>query len=220
LFDELIARIRLDVDHGNARQERSRETRSRILDVALTIFSERGYDGASTRDIAEAAGVNQGLVTYYFGTKQMLWRAAVDKGLARYRNEFADRMASLNDPSDREFYRFALHHYVMWACENANVVRMQFSTDHAGKEQARWYTERHNRPFYDVWTSLIRHGQEQGIIRPGPLLNLYYFLASSATVFVAAQDVKLLSGVTVFDPDFVETHANLLYDMMIVAPAA
>jgi TetR/AcrR family transcriptional regulator len=216
LFSELIDRIRFEADHGKARQERSRQSRTRILDVAITIFAQRGYSGASTREIADAAEVNQGLVTYYFGSKQALWRAAIDHALAEYRNTFADRMAELQDPEDRNFYRFALRHYVQWASENADVLRILISTNHAEQEAAIWYSERHNRPFYDVWTMLLREGQAHGLVRPGPVLNLYYFLVSTATVFATAADVKLMSGQDVSDPAFIEAHAALLYDMLIL----
>lgn len=216
MFTELIDRIRFEADHGKAQQVRSRQSRSRILDVAISIFAQRGYTGASTRDIADAAKVNQGLVTYYFGSKQALWRAAIDHALAEYRNTFADRMAELKDPEDRSFYRFALRHYVQWASENADVLRLMFSNDQTERETAHWYAERHHRPFYDVWTMLIREGQSHGIIRPGPVLNLYYFLVSTATVFATAEDVKLMSGEDVYDPAFIEAHAAMLYDMLIV----
>ena len=159
MFTELIDCIRFEADHGKAQQERSRQSRARILDVAITIFARRGYSGASTREIADAAEVNQGLVTYYFGSKQALWRAAIDHALAEYRNTFADRMAELEDPEDRNFYRFALRHYVQWASENADVLRILISNNQADQEAAMWYGERHNRPFYDVWTMLLREGQ-------------------------------------------------------------
>ena len=220
MFTELIDCIRFEADHGKAQQERSRQSRARILDVAITIFARRGYSGASTREIADAAEVNQGLVTYYFGSKQALWRAAIDHALAEYRNTFADRMAELEDPEDRNFYRFALRHYVQWASENADVLRILISNNQADQEAAMWYGERHNRPFYDVWTMLLREGQAHGLVRPGPVLNLYYFLVSTATVFATAADVKLMSGEDVRDPAFIEAHANLLYDMLIVPEGA
>ena len=220
MFTELIERIRFEADHGKAQQVRSRQSRTRILDVAITIFAQRGFSGASTREIADAAEVNQGLVTYYFGSKQALWRAAIDHALAEYRNTFADRMAELEDPEDRNFYRFALRHYVQWASENADVLRILISNNQADQEAAIWYGERHNRPFYDVWTMLLREGQAHGLVRPGPVLNLYYFLVSTATVFATASDVKLMSGQDVRDPAFIEAHANLLYDMLILPEGA
>ena len=54
-------------------------TRERILAAALDLFSERSFEGASTRLIAERAGVPQPLLTYHFGNKKELWRAAVGR---------------------------------------------------------------------------------------------------------------------------------------------
>src|SRR5262245_58898647 len=54
-------------------------TRERILAAALEIFSQAGFDGTTTRELAARAGVNLGLIKYYFGTKEKLWRAAVDR---------------------------------------------------------------------------------------------------------------------------------------------
>src|SRR6202795_4666407 len=56
----------------------------RLLESALVVFAERGFDGATTRDIAAHARVNLGLVQYYFGGKEKLWRAAVDRAFAGF----------------------------------------------------------------------------------------------------------------------------------------
>lgn len=49
------------------------DLRDRILDEAGPAFAEAGFAGARTRDIAARAGVNQGLIRYYFGTKEQLF---------------------------------------------------------------------------------------------------------------------------------------------------
>src|SRR3546814_1766093 len=53
-------------------------TRDRILDAALDLFFERSFDGATTREIAQRAGVTQPLLNYHYRSKDDLWRAAVD----------------------------------------------------------------------------------------------------------------------------------------------
>lgn len=52
-------------------------TRGAILDAALTLFSERGYDGASLRAIAQVADIDPALIRYYFGDKEALFIATV-----------------------------------------------------------------------------------------------------------------------------------------------
>ncbi|KLD64924.1 CerR family C-terminal domain-containing protein [Dyella japonica] len=54
---------------------RGDETRQRIIDAAVTLFGEHGYAGASTRDIAAAAGVNAPALQYYFENKEGVYRA-------------------------------------------------------------------------------------------------------------------------------------------------
>jgi TetR/AcrR family transcriptional regulator, regulator of cefoperazone and chloramphenicol sensitivity len=50
-------------------QQRGEETRTRILEAALELFAASGFEGASTRTIAEQAGVNLPAIQYYFGSK-------------------------------------------------------------------------------------------------------------------------------------------------------
>ncbi|MCI4061749.1 TetR family transcriptional regulator [Micromonospora sp. R77] len=54
------------------------DTRESILAAARTAFAERGFDAASIRVIATAAGVDPALVHHYFGTKEELFRATVE----------------------------------------------------------------------------------------------------------------------------------------------
>ncbi|WP_130338329.1 TetR family transcriptional regulator [Micromonospora kangleipakensis] len=53
-------------------------TRQAILAAARTAFAERGFDAASIRGIATAAGVDPALVHHYFGTKEELFRATME----------------------------------------------------------------------------------------------------------------------------------------------
>lgn len=59
------------------RRKGSPDTREAILAAALDVFAERGFDGASVRAIAAAAGVDPALVHHYFGTKEQLFLATV-----------------------------------------------------------------------------------------------------------------------------------------------
>lgn len=68
-------RVRHSPEGGYARGE---ETRRRIIDAAIRLFGERGFDGASTRDIAQAAGVNAPALQYYFDNKEGVYRACAE----------------------------------------------------------------------------------------------------------------------------------------------
>jgi AcrR family transcriptional regulator len=53
-------------------------TREKVLAAARSHFSEAGYEGATVRGIAAAAGVDPALVLHYFGSKEGVFRAAMD----------------------------------------------------------------------------------------------------------------------------------------------
>jgi AcrR family transcriptional regulator len=57
------------------------ERRDQVLDAALVEFAERGYEGASTEDIARRAGISQPYLFRLFGTKKELFKAAVARCL-------------------------------------------------------------------------------------------------------------------------------------------
>ncbi len=54
------------------------DKRIHILEVAERLFSEKGFDGTSVRDIAGQAGVNLAMISYYFGSKEKLMTALID----------------------------------------------------------------------------------------------------------------------------------------------
>src|SRR3982074_3820476 len=60
------------LNHQGAKVKLSGDTRERIIKSAFTVLSRQGYENTSIKDIAEQAGVAQGLIHYYFKSKQQL----------------------------------------------------------------------------------------------------------------------------------------------------
>ncbi|MGV9938428.1 TetR/AcrR family transcriptional regulator [Streptomyces sp. NPDC003401] len=77
----------------SAETARSLETRTKLLDGTLRTLTEQGIAKTSARTVAAAAGVNQALVFYHFGSVDELLAAAcrygAERSVARYRDRFA-----------------------------------------------------------------------------------------------------------------------------------
>jgi len=58
-----------------SRQEKAEQTRAHIVSTALALFAERGFAATSTRRIAQAAGISEGLIFHHFPNKQALLMA-------------------------------------------------------------------------------------------------------------------------------------------------
>ena len=74
-------------------QQRSVVTQQKLLDAAIEAFSENGFKGTSTRDIADRAGVHHPLITYHFRNKDQLWRAATDRIFREFNISLVKAMA-------------------------------------------------------------------------------------------------------------------------------
>ncbi|GAV15201.1 TetR/AcrR family transcriptional regulator [Paenibacillus sp. NAIST15-1] len=61
------------------RQQKALETKNKLIDSALRVFSEKGYDSSTTKDIAREAEVTDGLIYHYFNSKEELLWAILEK---------------------------------------------------------------------------------------------------------------------------------------------
>lgn len=81
--------------HRPHSQQRGEETRLRLLDAALELFARDGFEGTSTRALADKAGANLPAIQYYFGSKEGLYRAVVDEIIAEIETAVAPQIVQI-----------------------------------------------------------------------------------------------------------------------------
>ncbi|NYJ11974.1 AcrR family transcriptional regulator [Rhizobium leguminosarum] len=74
---------------------RAEAARQKMLAAALDVFGRYGFDGASTRQLTEAAGVNLQAIPYYFGSKEGLYIATAEYLMARIDTHVGDMRARI-----------------------------------------------------------------------------------------------------------------------------
>ena len=200
--------------------ENSDDTREAILEAALAAFSEMGFDGATTRAIASRAGVNHGLIPYYFGSKPKLWEAAVERAFAELD---AGLRVVLDDPSvadDRERIGLLIRNFVRFVSRNPEFVRLMNEEGKRRGPRMRWIVDRHAKPLYEAVAALMHRGATRARL-PADIhpVHLHYILAGAAgLIFAQAEECKRLSGVDPFDPDVVEVHAKAVEYLLLGPP--
>jgi AcrR family transcriptional regulator len=73
----------------------------RILKKALELFSEKGYDATSVREICEAAAITKPTLYYFYGSKEGVYRAIVDGALGRFQAEMIRALSGSDSLRDR-----------------------------------------------------------------------------------------------------------------------
>lgn len=194
-------------------------TRQRIVDAALAAFAALGFDGATTRDIAERAGANQGLIAYHFSTKEDLWKAAVEQIFGELRQSFAQRAELLDDADAATRAQLMMRHFVRFAAEHPELHRLMVQEGKSDGPRMKWLVDRHVRPLYELAGALMQQARpEAEVSRIAPLHLYYIFVGAAAHLFVMAPECQRLTGVDPTQPQVVRAHADALIDLLFQPP--
>ena len=109
----------------STRRARSAETRVALLEAGAQVFVERGFHGASARQIAERAGFTNPVLYYHFGGKEELYAEIIRGTFARLRSLVSEAMAQAAEPLAR-LRAIALVH-LRFAIEQPVRLRMMFA---------------------------------------------------------------------------------------------
>jgi TetR/AcrR family transcriptional regulator len=196
------------------RAEQREETRRLIIAAAGQAFSERGFRAASTRDIATRAGVNQGLITYHFRSKERLWKATLNlifEELAGTLRELAD----ISDSADpRERGREAIRRYVRFAAAHPELFRLMVEEGKQSDARLRWLVDTHLKPFYAGFERLVA-AHSFGFDR-AMLPHAFYTLAGAGSmIFAIRPECRRLTGVDPAGKQVIEAHAEFVARLLV-----
>lgn len=130
----------------------------RILNKALELFSEKGYDATSVREICEAAGITKPTLYHFYGSKEGVYRALVGGSLDAFRRQIARDVEPPGSP--RERLRRMARGYFLYAREHRELSRFLLSLVHNPPSSA----PRTDIPrYYEEIVALISHVAEEGV---------------------------------------------------------
>lgn len=133
------------------RRAGSDDVRIAILKAASVEFSEYGFEGASTRRIADKAGIFQAQIGYHVGNKDELWKTTVDFLFTRLRSHLDLALpGSLDEPAKDPVGVFAevIRQHVIHTAKHPELSR--FMLMESAKKSARvdWLLKNHVRPTF------------------------------------------------------------------------
>ena len=198
------------------RQARAAATRTALLDAALREFAAHGYEGASTRAIATAAGTHQPQINYHFDSKEELWKAAVDHLFDRLDDAVARHLGE-TDPgwNSRAGFAANVRAFVRAAAGLPELNRIMVQEATIDSERLQWIVECHTRPRFEVVTEQWRRLRDDGSVADIDEVVLYYSLVGAASLaYVNAPEARLL-GHDTLTSTFIEAHADALVTMFL-----
>ncbi len=145
-----------------------------ILDAALAMFADLGYEGASMRELARELGVSHNLIPQRFGAKEQLWYAAVDQGVGRL---FVDLWTVLQDPPGDAVGRLraAVQRFIEVTALHPSVPRVINQEATTSGPRLDYLYEHYIAPMREFGDSVLHTLAEEGAVRTTSA-SLFYFL--------------------------------------------
>lgn len=208
-----MARAAVDTSSG--------DTEEQILAAALELFSESGFDGTKMRDIAARADVTLGLLQYYFGGKQKLWRAAVDRAFQDMNAALQTLLSSDRVGDDRELLRLVVRSHVAFVAQRPEFVRLMHEEGKRRGPRMRWLVDRHVKPMFDLILPMVERAQAAGAIPSGvpPVHFIYIFIGAVGVIFHQSEECKRITGIDPFTPAAVEAHSRAVETVLLGPPS-
>lgn len=141
-------------------QQRSEETRKKILDSAVKLFSSRGYNRASVDDICAEAGISKGAYYHHFESKQAVFLALLDGWL----KTFDDAVDATRDQTVPETFAQMMDAfpYIFETAGGHLPMFLEF-WQQASREEKVWEASiAPYRRYHKYFTSLIKKGIAEG----------------------------------------------------------
>ncbi|HZE63848.1 MAG TPA: TetR/AcrR family transcriptional regulator [Pyrinomonadaceae bacterium] len=148
----------------NASRMSAEERRLQILRVAVSLFSQRGFVGTTTKEIAQAAGVSEAMVFRHFATKQELYSAILDHKACSGDTMNPEAMVAeaLQEKDDRKvFERLAVGALDHHECD-PEFQRLLLHAALEGHELAQMFFEKFVRRVYELLGNYIAERQRDG----------------------------------------------------------
>ena len=197
-------------------QQRAIDTKQAILESALREFADKGFDGASTREIAERANVNHRLIGHHFGSKELLWQATAKDIFGHYVHQQRERYKGLDGVDQPVLLRLMLREFILFSAKFPQLHRFMVQANDGGEGRLEWLIKNHLAPGISMDLMLLKKAQEAGMLRPGDVMHLrYLFIGAATSVFTLAKEYEFMSRQDPFDDAFVDKHVEMVLSLFL-----
>jgi len=194
--------------------------REEILAEAMKLFAQHGYDGASTAEIAAAAGLSQSVVLYHFVSKENLWREAMRGLFAKVNTQSLIGQDSYKDLDVIARLKVAIRQFAHLSARSPEFARAVTREGMAGGPRLRWLIEDLSPPIHDVFHRLIEEGVAVGALKPcSPGHTTMVIHTAINIIFLLAPLAEIVTGESSFSPDVVERHTDMVVDLLLTGLA-
>ena len=160
---------------GRPAAGRDGNTKEELLLAAIDAFGAYGFDGVSLSQISGKAGTDIGLTRYYFGSKEDLWRAAINHLAANLGQEIDD-VIQMSQGSAAEDMKAVIRWFVDMSARWPQLSRIIVFDGNEEDGRGRHVATALVKPFYTLMSDLIDRSKKEGAIADVPTRTLFFLI--------------------------------------------
>jgi TetR/AcrR family transcriptional regulator len=192
-------------------QQRAIDTRAIILEAALTEFAQRGFDGASTRRMADGIGIQHPLITYHYRTKDILWRAVAEYAFAEIREKWDIRIPPDSTLSAVDRVREEFRAFLQFTIQHVDFHQFMLRENMPGSPRLKWLVKKLLQPTMNRLVPQIAEAQKNGDLPAGDPILFYYMLIGCMSVLSSLRDeIRATSGLDGTDLAVMESYWRIV----------
>jgi len=149
---------------GAAKLRPAGDKYQRILDAAISVFAEKGFQAARVSDVADRACVADGTIYLYFRNKEELLVTAVNIAFDAFMSRARSELALIDSPAEK-LRRIAQLHLEALGSNHDLAVVFQMELRQSAHLLAP-FSRQHMIEYFDLLRQAIRQGQAEGTFRP------------------------------------------------------
>ena len=198
-------------------QKRGNEVREKILQAAIQCFGAFGFEGTSTRAVAERAGISHTLILYHFGSKEELWIAMMENALGAYTTGVKAILDAGEGRPAAETLKNFIDHFVKLSAGQPQIHRIMTMEGNQETARLQWVIDNYLRDHFTRIRDLIKRGQAEGSVRDCDATRLYYFIiGGGGTPYTLSTEYRELTGRDVFSEAEVYRNIAFLFEIVFV----
>ena len=166
-------------------------TRERIIEEALTLFAENGYDGTGVERIAERVGIKAPSLYKHFKGKEDILNAIIDEAEARYEESFGSAENTGRIPENKEEFLQITMGKILFTMHDPMIrkiriflVQEQFRSERLAKINTKHQVDGLQKMYTKILTAMM----EKGLLKTDDPSLLALELISPAVVLIAKAD--------------------------------
>lgn len=139
-------------------------TRTAVLKASRTVFARRGFEGASTREVADVAGVNNAMIYYHFKDKNELYRAVLADSFMAFEHIWEHKVFR-SGASAREKIRKYVEEFIRFQHSNEELRRIMSMEFAACSDNYKWLADNYFSESYKKLAGILKDGMRSGELR-------------------------------------------------------